>query len=184
MELGINKVVKVKIMNGTYNSSQTTDDRPYRPCVGLMLINKRGEVFVGNRIDTAGPHWQMPQGGIDDGEEPRDAALRELEEEVGTSKARILAESENWYAYDLPRELSHRIWKGQYRGQTQKWFLLAFEGDDSEIRLDAHYQEFSEWQWAPFDDLTNLIVPFKRDIYEKVTADFRSLVADYLHGKL
>ncbi|WP_420548550.1 RNA pyrophosphohydrolase [Curvivirga sp.] len=161
-----------------------TDDRPYRPCVGLMLINDRGDVFVGDRIDTPGAHWQMPQGGIDEGETAEVAALRELEEEIGTAKARILAESEDWYAYDLPKDLSRKIWKGQYRGQKQKWFLLAFEGDDSDIRLDAHYQEFSDWQWAPFDELTDLIVPFKRDTYEKVTAEFRSFVTDYLHGKI
>lgn len=161
----------------------TEDTRPYRPCVGLMLVNDRGEVFVGNRIDTPGAHWQMPQGGIDEGESPRDAAMRELEEEIGTGKARILAEAEDWHAYDLPRELSRKIWKGRYRGQKQKWFLLAFEGEDSDIRLDAHYQEFSEWQWAPFDQLTDLIVPFKRDTYAKVTAEFRSHVSDFLRGK-
>ncbi|MTI10343.1 RNA pyrophosphohydrolase [Curvivirga aplysinae] len=161
-----------------------TDDRPYRPCVGLMLINDRGDVFVGDRIDTPGAHWQMPQGGIDDGETAEVAALRELEEEIGTAKARILAESEDWYAYDLPKDLSRKIWKGRYRGQKQKWFLLAFEGDDGDIRLDAHYQEFSDWQWAPFDELTDLIVPFKRDTYEKVTTEFRSFVTDYLHGKI
>lgn len=159
-----------------------TDDRPYRPCVGLMLINERGDVFVGNRIDTPGPHWQMPQGGIDDGETAEVAAMRELEEEIGTGNARILAESKDWYSYDLPQELSRRIWKGKYKGQKQKWFLMAFEGQDTDIRLDAHYAEFSDWQWTPFDQLTDLIVPFKRDTYAKVTGEFRQYVADFLRG--
>ena len=160
--------------------SEDSDNRPYRPCVGLMVINRQGSVFVGNRIDTPGDHWQMPQGGIDEGEEAHEAAMRELAEEIGTNKARILAESENWLSYDLPRELSRKIWKGRYRGQTQKWFLLLFEGEDSDVRLDAHHPEFSEWEWMPLDQLTHRIVPFKRDTYECVVAEFAPRVREFL----
>lgn len=156
------------------------EDRPYRPCVGLMVVNGAGHVFVGNRIDTPGDHWQMPQGGIDEGEEPAEAALRELKEEIGTDNAMILGESENWYAYDLPRELSRRVWKGRYRGQTQKWFLLLFRGDDSDIVLDSHHPEFSEWQWVALDRLSDLIVPFKRDTYDQVVREFVPLVDAHL----
>lgn len=158
--------------------SKQEDSRPYRPCVGLMLVNRDGKVFVGNRIDTPGEHWQMPQGGIDKGEEPHEAALRELAEEIGTNKARILAEASEWHAYDLPADLSRKIWKGKYRGQTQKWFLLHFEGEDADIRLDAHQQEFSAWKWAPLDRLQEMIVPFKREIYAKVIEEFAPIIED------
>ena len=156
--------------------SDLEDTRPYRPCVGLMLINRDKQVFVGNRIDTPGDHWQMPQGGIDAGEEPAEAALRELAEEIGTGKARIIAESRDWFAYDLPVELSRRVWKGKYRGQTQKWFLLCFDGEDADIRLDAHTQEFAAWRWAPLDRLQEMIVPFKRKIYGRVVAEFEPMI--------
>lgn len=159
------------------------DDRPYRPCVGLMVINDSGQVFVGNRIDTPGDHWQMPQGGIDEDETPSDAALRELKEEIGTDNAVILGESESWYAYDLPRELSRKIWKGRYRGQTQKWFLLLFRGEDRDIDLQAHHPEFSEWQWVSLERLSDLIVPFKRDTYERVVTEFRPLVDEQISNK-
>lgn len=153
------------------------DSRPYRPCVGIMLVNVNGDVFVGNRIDTHGDHWQMPQGGVDDGEEPAVAVMRELGEEIGTAKATIIAESKSWHAYDLPRELSRRIWKGRYRGQTQKWFLMRFDGSDADINLEAHKAEFSEWRWSPIDELCTRIVPFKRDIYTKVVAEFSTEIA-------
>lgn len=156
------------------------DDRPYRPCVGIMLMNSKGEIFVGNRIDTPGDHWQMPQGGVDDGEDPQAAVMRELGEEIGTEKASILAESKSWHSYNLPRDLSRKIWKGRYRGQTQKWFLMRFEGDDSDIDLNAHKAEFSEWRWSPLDELCDRIVPFKRDIYERVVDEFSNLIADHL----
>jgi putative (di)nucleoside polyphosphate hydrolase len=154
------------------------DPRPYRPCVGLMLVNRRGAVFVGNRIDTPGDHWQMPQGGVDEGETPQEAALRELGEEVGLAPdlVEVLAESRDWHAYDLPAGLSRRVWKGRYRGQTQKWFALRFLGEDSDIDLTAHTPEFSAWQWASLDRLPDLIVPFKRDIYLQVVEEFRPLI--------
>ncbi len=138
-----------------------------------MLVNDAGAVFVGNRIDTPGDHWQMPQGGIDEGETPEEAAWRELREEVGTDKAEIIAESASWHAYDLPPSLSRRVWKGRYRGQTQKWFALRFLGTDADIDLTRHKPEFSEWRWVALDRLVDLIVPFKRAIYARVADEFR-----------
>ncbi|MGE0746394.1 MAG: RNA pyrophosphohydrolase [Rhodospirillales bacterium] len=148
----------------------------YRPCVGLMLVNPAGLVFVGRRDDTPDA-WQMPQGGIDDGETPRQAALRELREETGTDRAEIVAESQSWLRYDLPAELRGRLWGGSYVGQAQKWFVLRFLGADADFVLDAHQREFAEWRWAPLDDLPRLIVPFKRAVYEAVVAEFRPVVA-------
>jgi putative (di)nucleoside polyphosphate hydrolase len=147
---------------------------PYRPCVGVLLLNREGRAFTGRRIDTP-DGWQMPQGGIDKGEEPEGAALRELEEEIGTSKARILASSRDWLRYDLPAHLLGRVWGGRYRGQEQKWFACRFTGADSDIRLDKHQPEFDAWQWTAVEDLPKLIVPFKRPIYEAVVAEFRHL---------
>ncbi len=150
-------------------------ERPYRPCVGIMLLNPRGHVFVAQRIDQRVEAWQMPQGGIDDGEEPAAAARRELAEEIGTDKAEILAESPGWIPYDLPESLADKVWKGRYRGQTQKWFAMRFTGSDSDIDINTKHPEFDAWRWAAMDDLPNLIVPFKRDVYEQVVATFRHL---------
>ena len=151
------------------------DPRPYRPCVGVMLLNTRGHVFVGNRIDMLGENWQMPQGGIDAGESPREAGLRELHEEVGTDKAEIVAEYPEWLKYDLPPEISAKIWDGRYRGQMQRWFALRFTGQDEDIRLDRHHQEFDAWKWEDIDRLPDLVAEFKRDIYAKVVTAFRHL---------
>jgi putative (di)nucleoside polyphosphate hydrolase len=148
------------------------DPRPYRPCVGIMLFNAAGKVFVGKRIDVDGDHWQMPQGGIDDGESAEQAAWRELHEEVGTDKAELLAESDNWLSYDLPPELSHRIWQGRFRGQTQRWFAFRFTGRDKDIDLDAHEAEFEAWRWADISELSGMVVDFKRDIYCEVVTEF------------
>lgn len=153
------------------------DNLPYRPCAGAMLVNQEGRVFVAKRIDTPGEAWQMPQGGIDDGEETSLAVLRELQEETGTDKAEIIAESADWRQYDLPDELIGKIWGGKYRGQRQKWFLLRFLGDDGDIDIEAHDPpEFSDWKWAALDDLVDLIVPFKRKLYADIVAEFRPLV--------
>ena len=140
-----------------------------------MLLNRDGHVFVGKRIDQTIEGWQMPQGGIDDGETPRDAALRELEEEIGTRNAVILREHPGWLNYDLPPHLIGLSLRGRYRGQTQKWFAMRFLGRDSEINLATGEPEFSHWKWVPIDALPDLIVPFKRDIYMKVIAAFRDL---------
>lgn len=144
-------------------------DLPYRPCVGIMLINKAGLVFTGERIDTPGA-WQMPQGGIDEGEEPRVAALRELEEEIGVApdQVTILNETTDWVTYDLPDHLLGKAWGGKYRGQKQCWFLMRLDVDDLAINLDTEHPEFSDWKWSTQDALLAEIVPFKRDVYRAV----------------
>lgn len=156
-------------------SGQGPDDpRPYRPCVGIMLFNSQGRVFVGNRVDVAGDHWQMPQGGVDEGESPEEAAWRELREEVGTDKAELLAASGEWLRYDLPPELSRRVWQGRFRGQTQRWFAFRFTGVDADIDLNAHEAEFEAWRWADIAELSALAIDFKRDIYRRIAAEFRA----------
>lgn len=148
---------------------------PYRRNVGVMLINHAGHAFVGQRMDSEEPAWQMPQGGIDDGETPRDAALRELLEETGVSPdlVTVEAETEGWISYDLPLHIVPKIWKGRYRGQEQKWFLLRFHGHDDQVRIDADdHQEFSEWRWLPPGELVANIVPFKREVYARVVEAF------------
>jgi putative (di)nucleoside polyphosphate hydrolase len=155
------------------------ENLPYRPCAGIMLANRDGKIFVGQRIDSiSNTAWQMPQGGIDDGEEPEQAALRELEEETGISRdlVDILARSKDEYLYDLPEELIGKLWKGQWRGQRQWWFLLRFKGEDSDVNIFTKHQEFSEWQWVEAADLPGLIVPFKRRIYEGLVAEFGELI--------
>ena len=151
------------------------EDRPYRPCVGLMLLNRRGEVFVGQRIDQRAEAWQMPQGGIDEGETPRQAAMRELEEEIGTACADIIAEAKAWIAYDLPPEIADKVWRGRFRGQRQKWFVLRFSGRDEEIDIATAEPEFARWQWLALDQLSRHIVPFKRAVYEQLIAEFGHL---------
>ncbi len=151
----------------------------YRPAVGIMLLNPEGNVFVGRRIDMpAGlAAWQMPQGGIDPGETPRQAAIRELKEEVGTDNAAILAESQGWLHYDVPEELWKRfggMWGGRYRGQRQKWFAMRFAGEDGDIDPAAtEHPEFDAWEWVAPERLPDLIVPFKRQLYLDVLAEFR-----------
>ena len=151
---------------------------PYRQNVGVMLMNHAGEVFVGQRLDSEVAAWQMPQGGIDKGETPRDAALRELEEETGVSRdlVEIMAETEGWVAYDLPHDLVPKIWKGRYRGQEQKWFLMRFNGTDAEVKIDQEHPEFSAWRWIAPADLPGQIVPFKRAVYEAILTEFAALL--------
>ena len=149
-----------------------SDALPWRRGVGIMLIDARGRVFVGRRIDTPDA-WQMPQGGIDDGEAPATAARRELQEETGTDRAAIIAETSGWLRYELPPELQKKkIWGSHYRGQEQKWFLMRFLGEDRDIDLNTHHPEFDAWQWVAPSDLLKLIVPFKRGLYEAVLAEF------------
>jgi putative (di)nucleoside polyphosphate hydrolase len=156
-------------------------DLPYRPCVGVMLLNRDGRAFLGRRID--GPEhvdlthaWQMPQGGIDAGENPWQAALRELREETNARSVKRLGEISEWLRYDIPRELVGKAWKGKYRGQKQKWFALRFTGPDSEIDVEnpdgAHEAEFADWRWEALENIPRLIVPFKRAVYERVVDEF------------
>jgi len=151
------------------------DDLPYRPCVGVMLINRDGLVFVGRRIDQTVEGWQMPQGGIDGDETPVEAGLRELKEEIGTNKADLLREMRDWVAYDLPDHLLGVALHGRYRGQKQKWLAMRFLGDEGDINIRTAEPEFSTWKWLAMEALPRLIVPFKRDTYEKVIAEFRDL---------
>ena len=145
---------------------------PYRPCVGIMLVNQDGLVFVAKRIDSELEAWQMPQGGIDEGEATEVAAFRELEEETGVTSATITAESDDWHPYDIPAAMVPKVWGGKYRGQKQKWFLMRFDGTDSDINIETEIPEFSEWKWVEPHELPNLIVPFKRDLYANIVAEF------------
>jgi putative (di)nucleoside polyphosphate hydrolase len=152
---------------------------PYRPCVGVMLINAEGLIFAGQRLDSAVAAWQMPQGGIDEGEKPKAAALRELWEETGVTADLVsfVAKSPDWVTYDLPPELLGKVWGGKYRGQRQRWFLYRFEGTDSQIRIATEHPEFSEWRWIGAEEMIASIVPFKRSVYEAVVAAFRPHLA-------
>lgn len=147
---------------------------PYRLGVGVMLMNRDGHVFVGQRRDSAVPAWQMPQGGIDAGEAPLAAALRELEEETGVPAAavEVVAETPDWISYDLPAELVPRVWKGRFRGQRQRWFLLRLTGDDSLVDIATAHPEFSAWRWMPPGEVAAAIVPFKQALYAAVLAAF------------
>ena len=150
-------------------------DRPYRPCVGIALFNAQGDIFVGERIDTPGA-GQMPQGGIDEGEDLEAAAMRELGEEIGTDKAEILKIADGTTRYDLPRRLRNKLWNGQFRGQEQYWVAMRFLGEDSDINLRAFDPpEFQKWQWVSIEDTLDLIVPFKRDTYRQVIEFFKDL---------
>ncbi|MBB3934080.1 RNA pyrophosphohydrolase [Aureimonas phyllosphaerae] len=162
------------------------DSLPYRPCVGIMVLNDDGKVFVGRRIaepqgemDGASQLWQMPQGGIDEGEDPLEAAKRELYEETGIRSVSLLGTTDGWVRYELPPHLLGVALKGRFRGQMQKWFAFRFEGDESEIQIDPppgdHDAEFSEWAWKSLDEVLDLVVPFKRGVYEEVVRAFRHL---------
>ena len=149
-------------------------DLPYRPCAGVMLLNREGRVFVGQRLDNVLEAWQMPQGGIDPGEDARAAATRELWEETGVTadKVTLIAEAPEEFYYDLPREMIGKVWKDRYRGQRQRWFLFRFDGTDSDIRIDTPHPEFRAWRWAEPADLPSLIVPFKQQLYRDVLHAF------------
>lgn len=151
---------------------------PYRPCAGVMLVNSDNRVFVGQRIDNPIEAWQMPQGGIDAGEAAEEAAIRELGEETGIAPEliEIVAQSQEELVYDLPPELVGKVWKGRYRGQRQSWFLARFKGTDADINIQTSHAEFSEWKWVDPSELPDLIVPFKRKLYEDVVAEFAPLL--------
>lgn len=157
------------------NSRPKREDLPYRPCVGIMLLNREGHAFVGKRIDQTVEGWQMPQGGIDDGETPAQAGMRELQEETGTASAVILRQMDEWLQYDLPDHLLGVALHGRYRGQKQKWLAMRFTGQDRDINIKTREPEFAAWKWLPLDTLPGVIVPFKREIYTKVIAAFRDL---------
>ena len=156
------------------------EDLPYRPCAGLCVINRKGLVFIGRR--ASGPEhidethiWQMPQGGIDEGEKPYPAALRELYEETSIKSIEKLGEIRNWLTYDIPKKIGTKAWKGKYRGQKQKWYALRFTGKDGEINIDepgGHKPEFVEWKWVAIRELPDLVIPFKRQTYERVVKEF------------
>jgi putative (di)nucleoside polyphosphate hydrolase len=151
------------------------EKRPYRPGVGIMLLNPHGRVLVAQRLDMPSDAWQMPQGGVDKNEDPLAAAWREMREEIGTDKAELAAESRAWLTYDLPPALADRIWGGRYRGQRQKWFAFRFRGEDADIDITTENPEFSAWKWADMRELPNLIVPFKRRLYSELVEEFGHL---------
>jgi putative (di)nucleoside polyphosphate hydrolase len=155
---------------------------PYRPCVGVMLLSKDGRVWIGRRVDQAneegfGHWWQMPQGGIDKNEDAKLAALRELREETGIRSAEVVHEAPPWFYYDLPSHLIGKSWGGKYRGQKQRWFALRFLGTDAEIDIAPkdHEPEFDAWRWVAMNEIVDLVVPFKRKVYEQVVNAFRHL---------
>ncbi len=152
---------------------------PYRPCAGVVLVNDDGLVFAGLRIDSRAEAWQMPQGGIDKGESPAEAAIRELGEETGLPPEAVEVEAEiaDWVYYELPDDIVGRVWKGKYGGQRQKWFLMRLVGSDSQIDIATEHPEFREWAWIRADDLIATIVPFKREVYRQVFAAFRDRLA-------
>lgn len=159
------------------NRTIDRDSLPYRPCVGVMLLNERGQVFVAKRRDSKDA-WQMPQGGIDEGEGVHEAALRELKEEIGTNKAEILGETVEKLRYDLPDHLLGKVWKGRWRGQEQVWLAARFTGRDEDIDLATEHPEFDAWRWVDADALPTLIVPFKRPVYEAVLKEFETIIKE------
>lgn len=170
---------------GRHRQRRPLDELPYRACVGIALFNKAGLVFIGRRRSEDGPEhvadrhaWQMPQGGIDTGETPRQAAVRELYEETGVRSIELLGEAPDWHCYDLPSVVAGKPWKGRYRGQNQKWFAFRFTGSDDEIDIaqpGGHKPEFEAWRWERLERLPELIIPFKRPVYEAVAAAFAHL---------
>ena len=149
-------------------------DRPYRTCVGIMLINTKGQIFGGQRIDNRAEAWQMPQGGIDDGEDVETACFREMREEIGTNEAEILRIHPDWLNYDIPEELANQLWSGAYRGQTQKWVALRFTGSDTDINIKTEVPEFIRWQWLSPNELVQRAVPFKQEVYNNLMATFKN----------
>jgi putative (di)nucleoside polyphosphate hydrolase len=159
-------------------SKRRSADSHYRPGVGIMLLNRQGQVFVARRIDVSHDAWQMPQGGINRGEAPRRAALRELREEIGTNNAEIVAESDGWFHYDVPAEITQTKWREKWRGQRQKWFVMIFKGRDADINLETEHPEFNAWKWVSVPELSALAVSFKRQLYVDVMGEFATIFRD------
>jgi putative (di)nucleoside polyphosphate hydrolase len=155
---------------------KTLSTLPYRPGVGMMILDQHNMIFVGKRIDTKIAAWQMPQGGIDVGETPSSAALREMAEEIGSDNGYIIAESKCWYSYDLPKFLIPKLWNGSFRGQKQKWFLIRFMGNNNDININTSNPEFNEWRWVSLEELPFVIIPFKRKLYKAVINEFKSII--------
>ncbi|PPR38142.1 MAG: RNA pyrophosphohydrolase [Alphaproteobacteria bacterium MarineAlpha6_Bin4] len=149
----------------------------YRVGVGILLFNEKKKIFVGKRIDFKSEAWQMPQGGITKGEKLKDAAYRELYEETGIKKAKIIFESKKWYKYSIPKYIKKKLWKGKYLGQKQKWFLMKFKGDEKkDINLNIHKAEFCDWKWVNIEDLEKIIVPFKKKMYKEIVKEFKNKI--------
>lgn len=159
------------------NTIEDYEYLPYRIGVGLMIINEQNKIFVGRRIDSKVDLWQMPQGGVDKGEAPHDAALREMLEEIGSNKGVIIAQSNHWYSYNIPKNLIAKFWDGTYCGQTQKWFLIRFQGTDEDINLTYYKPEFNNWRWISPTELLDIIVPFKKKLYNAVMEEFKLYLA-------
>lgn len=151
-------------------------DPLYRPAVGMMILNADNKVFIGQRLDSKEGGWQMPQGGIGPHEDADQAMLRELQEEIGTRNVEIIVKSKLWYKYDLPQELAERLWSGKFKGQKQIWYALRFRGNDEEINIHTYHPEFRNWKWVEKENLIDLIVPFKRDLYTHVLEDLWAYV--------
>ncbi|MFM6853465.1 MAG: RNA pyrophosphohydrolase [Sphingopyxis sp.] len=162
----------------------TTATLPYRPGVGAMIVNSAGHVFVGQRIDSRLDAWQMPQGGVDPGEDAQTALFREVKEETGIAPhhIKIIAQGAAPFDYDLPPELVSTVWKGRFRGQRQHWFLLQFTGTDGDVNIATEHAEFAVWKWVPHTALVDLIVPFKRDLYAAIVAEFAPHIAQPAAG--
>jgi putative (di)nucleoside polyphosphate hydrolase len=169
-------------MSGSSQFSSGDLPEGYRPCAGIFLLNNHGQLFAGRRHDAnmdafisrrMNKPWQLPQGGIDPGETPAEAALREMREEIGTNKALILAESQLWHCYDVPPEIAALKWSGKYRGQAQKWFAMRFYGEDSDINIFGAHPEFDSWKWVDLNQICDLVVAFKRDVYARIVEEFR-----------
>ena len=153
------------------------DFKDYRRGVGMVIINHERKIFIGQRFDKDKSAWQMPQGGIDNNETPEETCIRELAEETGiVSNYKILDKTKNWYSYDLPNNLQKKLWRGKYKGQVQQWFILNFFGDDAEINIKTKHPEFKNWKWAYKEELMKLIVPFKKELYEKTFIEFASFL--------
>ena len=153
---------------------------PYRPCVGIMLVSKQGKIFTATRNDYPGDYWQMPQGGIEEGENIIDAAKRELKEETSVESITLIHQHSDWLYYDLPEQWRKKLWSGKYIGQKQKWCCFAFNGNEQEINLATEIPEFLEWRWTNIDDLPQSIVPFKQKLYQDIVAIFNPYITNHL----